>query len=268
MDMKLSSSLFILLSFYPFLVSCEDHVEKAEFSYVEGSSNGPKYWGRVRPEWVACSNGTTQSPIDIIHANAIYDPRLKSLKARYEPAHATLANSGHDIGLEWEKGSAGAIHINGTQFLLEEFHWHSPSEHTLDGYRYELEMHMVHRSADGRIAVVAMIYKVGLQDHFLLKVMDEIDDINDEKGSEEKVGLVNPDHAIDLERESYYRYFGSLTTPSCDEGVTWTVIKEVKTVSKAQLGMLRAAVEEEFEKNARPIQPLNQRQVYLFKNES
>ncbi|KAL4197072.1 hypothetical protein AMTRI_Chr04g186300 [Amborella trichopoda] len=231
--MKLSSSLFILLFFYPFLVSCEDHVEKAEF-FIHSTLFYP-------------------NPYPIYNFSWIFIEFL-CFACRQQ--------------LEWEKGSAGAIHINGTQFLLEEFHWHSPSEHTLDGYRYELEMHMVHRSADGRIAVVAVIYKVGLQDHFLLKVMDEIDDINDEKGSEEKVGLVNPDHAIDLERESYYRYFGSLTTPSCDEGVTWTVIKEVKTVSKAQLGMLRAAVEEEFEKNARPIQPLNQRQVYLFKNES
>ncbi|KAL4197078.1 hypothetical protein AMTRI_Chr04g186340 [Amborella trichopoda] len=170
-------------------------VEKAEFSYVEGSRNGPENWGRLRSKWVACSKGAMQSPIDIIHGNAINDHSLKSLKARYEPAQAKLPNSGHGIGLGWEKGSAGGIHINGTQFVLGEFHWHSPYEHTLDAFvsRYDLEMQMVHCSADGRIAVVAVIDKVGLQDHFLLK---------------------------------------------------------------------------EFEKNARPIQPLNQGQAYIFKNES
>ncbi|ERN07623.1 alpha carbonic anhydrase 4 [Amborella trichopoda] len=128
-------------------------------------------------------------------------------------------------------------------------------------------MHMVHQRSDGRTAVVAVIYKVGLQDHFLLKVTDAIEDITDKTGSEVKVGLVNPEDAIDLEREPYYRYLGSLTTPPCDEGVMWTVIKEVKTFSKEQLEKLRAAVEDGFENNARPIQPLNQRQLYIFNKE-
>ncbi|KAL4197098.1 hypothetical protein AMTRI_Chr04g186420 [Amborella trichopoda] len=167
-----------------------------------------------------------QSPIDLLQGRAEVLPNLGRLKREYKPAEAILMNKGHVIMLQWGEIGAGTIEINQTQYVLKQCHWHSPSEHSLDGSRYDLEMHMVHQRSDGRTAVVAVIYKVGLQDHFLLKVMDEIDDIDDEKGSEEQVGLVNPDHAIDLERESHYRYFDSLTTPSCDEGVTWTVIKE------------------------------------------
>ncbi|KAL4197086.1 hypothetical protein AMTRI_Chr04g186370 [Amborella trichopoda] len=223
-------SLFLYILQFLFSLFFPD---EKEFDYLEGSAKGPKHWGELHPEWKACSNGNMQSPIDLLQGRAEVLPNLGRLKREYKPAEAILMNKGHVIMLQWGEIGAGTIEINQTQYVLKQCHWHSPSEHSLDGSR-----------SDGRTAVVAVIYKVGLQDHFLLKVTDAIEDITDKTGSEVKVGLVNPEDAIDLEREPYYRYLGSLTTPPCDEGVMWTVIKEVKTISKAQLGMLRAAVEE------------------------
>ncbi|KAL4197081.1 hypothetical protein AMTRI_Chr04g186360 [Amborella trichopoda] len=149
-------SLFLYILQFLFSLFFPD---EKEFDYLEGSAKGPKHWGELHPEWKACSNGNMQSPIDLLQGRAEVLPNLRRLKREYKPAEAILMNKGHVIMLGWEKGSAGGIHINGTQFVLGEFHWHSPYEHTLDGY-----------CADGRIAVVAVIYKVGLQDHFLLKV--------------------------------------------------------------------------------------------------
>jgi carbonic anhydrase len=73
------------------------------------------------------------------------------------------------VQLQWE-GYAGYIEINGTQYELKQCHWHSPSEHTIDGQRFNMEAHMVHESSDGKIAVVGILYKLGRPDSFLSSV--------------------------------------------------------------------------------------------------
>ena len=71
--------------------------------------------------------------------------------------------------MKWE-GGAGYIQINDTQYVLQQCHWHSPSEHTINGRRFDLEVHMVHESSDGKIAVVGIMYKIGRPDSFLSSV--------------------------------------------------------------------------------------------------
>lgn len=71
--------------------------------------------------------------------------------------------------LEWE-GDAGHIEINGTEYKLKQFHWHSPSEHTIDGKKYDLEAHLVHETPQGQTAVVGILYKIGRADSFLSSV--------------------------------------------------------------------------------------------------
>ncbi|KAJ6937656.1 hypothetical protein NC652_012074 [Populus alba x Populus x berolinensis] len=149
--------------------------------------------------------------------------------------------------LKWESG-AGIIEINGTEYVLNQCHWHSPSEHTIDGERFALELHMVHESLDGKIAVVGILYKIGRPDSFLSSTV---------------VGVVDPRN-IKIGSRKYYRYLGSLTTPPCTENVVWTVVKKVRTVTKEQVQLLRVAVHDDSDTNARPLQPLNGRTVKLF----
>lgn len=68
-----------------------------DFSYIEGSTNGPENWGNLRPEWKTCGNGMEQSPINLCDDRVIQTPALGKLRTSYQAARATLKNNGHDI---------------------------------------------------------------------------------------------------------------------------------------------------------------------------
>ncbi|XP_073112378.1 alpha carbonic anhydrase 7-like isoform X1 [Elaeis guineensis] len=236
--------------------------DEREFSYEQGSPNGPDHWGEIHKEWATCNNGDMQSPIDLTHERVKILPGLGRLKRNYRASNATLKNRGHDIMLEWVEGG-GWIRINGNEYQLKQCHWHSPSEHTVDGKRFDLEIHMVHESSDEKIAVVGIIYKTGRPDTFLSELMEHIKEVADTEEKETNVGIVDPRH-IKIGSRKYYRYMGSLTTPPCTQGVVWTITKKVRTVSREQVRLLREAVHDSAENNARPIKPINQREIQFY----
>ncbi|KAI7728271.1 hypothetical protein M8C21_020913 [Ambrosia artemisiifolia] len=143
--------------------------DEPEFLYDVNSPNGPNHWGEINPEWSLCNNGDMQSPIDLTHKRVLTTSKLGRLDIDYKPANTTLINSGHDMALTWI-GGAGHIHINGTEYQLNEAHWHTPTEHTINGQRFNLELHLVHQSIDKKNAVVGILYKLGRPDSFLAKV--------------------------------------------------------------------------------------------------
>ncbi|KAA8518112.1 hypothetical protein F0562_015586 [Nyssa sinensis] len=253
----------LLLSSHSLLIICnafESEVDdETPFTYLEGTGKGPKKWGQIDPKWKVCDKGDMQSPIDLLDQRVKVFPNLGKLKREYKPAPATVKNRGHDITVAW-KGDAGKFNINGTDYKLLQCHWHSPSEHTFNGTRYHLELHIVHLNSRGEIAVVGITYKYGRPDPFLAKVMDHISSVVDE---EKDLGIVNPKD-IKFGSRKYYRYIGSLTVPPCTEGVIWTIVKKVRTVSREQVRALREAVHDGFEANARPIQQLDGRTILLY----
>ncbi|KAM7259736.1 hypothetical protein ACFE04_015477 [Oxalis oulophora] len=251
-------SFFILFSSQ---VTCQEIDDESEYNYDPNGDKGPEYWGGLNPEWYACGNGTMQSPIDLLNDRVIVDPCLGRLKRNYRPSNSTLKNSGHDISLEWE--DAGSIVLNWTEYYLQQIHWHSPSEHTIDGKRFDLEAHMVHQSSDGKVAVIGILYTIGQPDNFLASLEDDLLLIID--GNEESVvGKTNPMNVEIGSGQDYYRYIGSLTTPPCTEGVLWTIVTKVRTVSDEQVRLLRVAVHDAAYTNARPVQALNGREILLF----
>ncbi|KAI4322285.1 hypothetical protein L6164_021996 [Bauhinia variegata] len=228
--------------------------EIGEFSYDERSGRGPSRWGDLRANWFLCKNGTMQSPIALRDLKA--QLTLEGLQTNYQPSAATLVN----VELEWV-GGGGTLLINGTQFVLQQCHWHSPSEHTISGKRFPLEIHMVH-SAAGKIAVIGMLYWFGKSpDPFLEMFTNSIRNISRRPGAKRDVGIVDPNQ-ININGGEYYRYMGSLTTPPCNESVIWTVIRKGPTVTLEQVQLLRDAVYDK--SNARPLQPLNSRTVQLY----
>ncbi|XP_020592483.1 alpha carbonic anhydrase 7-like [Phalaenopsis equestris] len=258
------TSFLIALILLPPLSSGQEVEDEKEFSYDVGSENGPEKWGRIHEEWAACGVGKLQSPIDLKNERVQVVDGLGDLWRTYRPAPAVLKNRGHDIMLKWE-GEAGGLWINGTEYKLKQLHWHSSSEHTVDQRRYQLELHMVHESADKKLAVVGILYKLGRPDLFLAQLGNYIKKLTDvDEAAEEKVGLVDPWN-VKWGSRKYYRYMGSLTTPPCTEGVLWTIINKVRTVSKEQVKLLREAVHDEFEDNARPTQPTNGRDVFMYR---
>ncbi|CAK8571448.1 unnamed protein product [Lathyrus sativus] len=239
--------------------------DEHEFDYTKGSKKSPPYWGELKKEWAACKNGKMQSPIDMTNDNLKIVPNLGRIEKNYKPKNAILKNRGHDIQVKW-LGDAGSIKINGTKFFLHQAHWHSPSEHTIDGSRYEVELHMVHESpivnGKSETAVLGVLYKFGPSDPILTKLSKHIKAMVNNI-SETNIGDINPSEFV-CEGDEYYQYVGSLTVPPCTEGVIWTINKKVGTVSEDQVSLLRKAVQDHATKNARPLQPRNGRDILYY----
>ncbi|KAL9318203.1 hypothetical protein ACSQ67_014720 [Phaseolus vulgaris] len=246
-------------------ISAQEVEDESEFDYLKGSEKGPSRWGELKKEWETCKSGKMQSPIDLSSHRVKVVPKLGELKKHYKPQNATVKNRGHDIELKWGE-DAGSININATDFFLHQCHWHSPSEHTINGRRYDLELHMVHesKSKNGKtkIAVVGILFKIGRPDPILSKLSEIIKSMG-ENEVEKKIGVFDPSE-IKLGGKKYYRYIGSLTVPPCTEGVIWTINKKIKSVSRAQVNLLREAVHDHAELNSRPRQALNKRGIQLY----
>ncbi|KAK7396597.1 hypothetical protein VNO78_17720 [Psophocarpus tetragonolobus] len=260
--MKIAISLISIL----FCSTLTGALDEPEYGYNENSENGPQHWGDVKEAWAACKIGQMQSPIEL-SSKSLVIPNLGGLKYwNYRPQYATVSNRGQNVAVIWE-GDAGSIEINGTTFFLQQAHWHWPSEHTIDGRRYDLELHMVHVSPqpDGtnKTAVVGILYKYGSPDPLISKLGKYIRDIPEEN-EEKSVGMIDPSEIMKGSKV-YYRYMGSLTAPPCTEGIIWTVHKKIRTVSRGQVKLLMDTVLKYYAKNnARPLQPLNQREIQLY----
>uniref|UniRef100_A0A6N2L673 Alpha-carbonic anhydrase domain-containing protein n=1 Tax=Salix viminalis TaxID=40686 RepID=A0A6N2L673_SALVM len=250
--------LFIVLAPSIPLTTSQEVEEETEFNYDPNGEKGPAQWGRIHPEWGACSNGSMQSPIDLMSDSVDVVSHTWRIQRSYKPANATLRNRGHDMMLKWE-GGAGSIEINGTEYVLLQCHWHSPSEHTIHGKRLPLEAHMVHASLDGEVAVVGIMYMIGGPDSFLTS-LQSVAGANEQ---DTVVGVVDPRN-IKMGSMYYYSYIGSLTTPPCTENVLWAIAGKVSTATREQVRLLRVAVHDESDTNARPTQPINGRAVKIL----
>ncbi|XP_019083112.1 PREDICTED: alpha carbonic anhydrase 2-like isoform X3 [Camelina sativa] len=201
--------------------------DEREFSYERNKENGPEKWGKLKPEWKLCGKGELQSPIDLMNKRVRLVTDFQKLTKDYKPCNATLINRGHDMMLRFEEDEGpGSFKINGTEYKLLQLHWHSPSEHTINGRRFALELHMVHESKNGSMAVVTVLYKIGRPNSFLKLLEQKLVAITDQHDAERNVVMIDP-NKIKTESRNYYRYIGSLTTPPCTQNITWTILKKV-----------------------------------------
>uniref|UniRef100_A0A0D6QUY1 Alpha-carbonic anhydrase domain-containing protein n=1 Tax=Araucaria cunninghamii TaxID=56994 RepID=A0A0D6QUY1_ARACU len=234
-----------------------EQVNNTEWGYGCEGGVGPSEWGELSPEWSVCGNGKRQSPIRILsfEVTKIQQPYLQTL---YHPAPATLINDGNLLKLKWK---GGFLKIDSIIYELHEITFHTPSEHTINGIIYPLEMQMMHRDMrSGGMVNVAVLLKL---DEDKNKFLDQFWSYIPTLEGNQAVNIavdVNPKE-LDLDRK-HYRYEGSLTTPPCTEGVTWMVMKKIYKVSPMQVDLLYAALKSE---NSRPVQPLNGRVVYKIK---
>jgi carbonic anhydrase len=112
----------------------------------------------------------------------------------------------------------------------------------------------VHKDAEGRLAVVAVLLDRGSAQAIVQTVWNNLPL---EKGDEVRGGS-----RIDLsqllpEDRRYYTYMGSLTTPPCSEGVLWMVLKQPVQVSMEQVAIFSRL----YPMNARPIQQADGRLI-------
>ncbi|XP_062005729.1 alpha carbonic anhydrase 4-like [Rosa rugosa] len=247
-----------LLSGHPIRPVRGQGVKEIGYDYRQGSPKGPEHWGELKEEWKECKDRKLQSPVDLLPSNARKAiSRVDDLNMSYKPSNATMKHEGYAISIQWE-GDAGSIQINGTDYLLKRCHWHRSSEHFINGRSYDLELHMVHQSQNNDVAVVAFLYQSGNPDPFLSKISNDVSSLSGTK--EARLGVIDPS-LIKWPSSRFYRYMGSLTTPPCTEGVIWSVYEEVHSVSIEQLGLIEQV---DHGMNARPLQPLKNRDITLF----
>ncbi len=67
--------------------------------------------------------------------------------------------------------NGGGIRLGEQAYRLVESHTHNPSEHTIDGRRFVLEMHLVHRR-ESEIAVVGVLYRLGAPNPAIQAIID------------------------------------------------------------------------------------------------
>lgn len=214
-------------------------------------SHGPAHWADIAPENKMCAQGRLQSPFDI---TADISATLPSLGLNYNSVPMKLINNGHTIQID--QAGAGQLVVGGKSYKLLQFHFHAPSEYTINGKAYPLEVHLVHASDAGELAVVGVMFEEGAKNAELEKIWAHMPE---DKGENIVEGqMVNVKNLLPASK-SYYRFMGSLTTPPCSEGVNWHMMKNPITASKAQIEAFKAL----YPMNARPLQDENNRLVVL-----
>lgn len=214
----------------------------------------PQNWGELSPDYSACKNGRSQSPINISKDGVVATNGLEDIEFNYNSDANEIVNNGHTIQVNVKDGSS--IKIDGIVFNLKQFHFHTPSENMIEGKSFPLELHLVHASKDGELAVVALMLEEGMENKILSKIWDKMPHKAD---SSNTCGLSSSMLNEMLPRDkSYFRFNGSLTTPPCSEGVRWFVLKNYATISKEQIKEFFDVFGHE---NNRPTQPLNARKV-------
>jgi len=196
-----------------------------EFGYY--GPLGPSFWPALSPAWTVCGTGEIQSPIDFGRLTLLTH-RTRRLAADYGPTTGEIFNNGHTI--EIETAGTNVLSLDSVDYELDQFHFHTPSEHRFDGRGFDMEMHLVHKSPAGGTAVVGMFLKRGPSSGALSAVFENLPEVDAPLNT--RTSLPPFDLRTFLpQSQSNYRYLGSLTTPPCTEGVVWVVLEEVVTVS-------------------------------------
>ncbi len=209
---------------------------------------GPEHWGELSHDFAACSEGKEQSPIDV-PGTATVNPA--DLTFNYQPTAVNILNNGHTIQVNYDVGSS--LEVDGTTYNLLQLHFHATSEHTVGGKYSDMEMHLVHQSADGGYAVVGVMINRGAENAAFAPVWNNLPA---EEAEAQTVGgaSVNASDLLPAD-PTYFRYNGSFTTPPCTEGVKWFLMSNPVELSDAQI----ASFEQIYDGNFRPVQPFNDR---------
>ncbi|XP_029383233.1 carbonic anhydrase XVb [Echeneis naucrates] len=249
---SLAAAALVLCALVPSVLSASNTIA---WCYHDPSCNDTN-WPVISPRFC---NGSKQSPINIVTADATADANLTAFTfTNYDNVSVMdeIKNTGKTVRVSFRSGSSvsgGNLPeaYDGLQFHL---HWGNGSsvpgsEHTVNGKRYPMELHIVNikSSLNGNITQ-ALADPTGLAAlGFFIEVMPDAtaqpeswknltNYLTSISNKDEAVSLV-PAFSLDdllhgVDRTKYYRYYGSLTTPTCDEVIIWTVFKEPIKVSK------------------------------------
>jgi carbonic anhydrase len=210
---------------------------------------GPANWGKINPAWTKCGSGNRQSPIDIRDGIKV---DLEQITFDYHPSSFNVTDNGHTVQVM--VGSGNFLTVGNRTYELIQFHFHRPSEERINGKGYEMVVHLVHKDGEGRIAMLALLLERGKPQPVIQTVWNNL--------PLEKLDTAAPNETLDPQdllpaRREYYTFMGSMTTPPCNEGVLWLVMKEPVQASPQQMALFSRL----YPLNARPTQPSGGRMI-------
>ena len=232
------------ISLVAILAACSDS-SPVEWGYT--GPGAPERWASLSPDFAACANGKQQSPVDI---TGYVIGNLAPISPAFVNAEAVLHNDGRQVRAEYGPGNVSML--AGREYHLKSAHFHSPSEHKVDGETFPAELHLVHADSAGNLAVVGVLFRVGEASPVVQAILDAAPLSGETSKASVDLSAALP---TDL---SYYRYDGSKTTPPCDEPVDWYVLRRTMTLSQDQVDGLQAL---SGGPNNRPTQPIGARVI-------
>jgi carbonic anhydrase len=238
------------------------------WTHDPADETGPSKWGSLE-SYQLCAEGTSQSPIDL---GGAVPGSLPPLEFDYGAEPLIVENTGHTVEVPSQEAPEETLTIGDDVYSLDQYHFHVPSEHTVGGRRYDMEAHLVHADARGRIAVVAVFLDERkppspLVDEVIGSAPEEVGE-RSEPGRQASAAALLPTTSgggpSTIAR--YTTYSGSLTTPGCSEDVRWIVLADPLGVASASTERMREFVSglpgyDGYERNNRPTQPLNGRRI-------
>ena len=223
--------------------------ESVEWGY--SGAGAPEHWASLSDDYALCAEGTQQSPVDF---TGYEQGEAEPLSLEYSGHATSITNDGKFLRVDYLSGNT--FGVGPRSYQLKSAHFHTPSEHLIDGARYAAELHLVHENALGDLAVVGVLFTLGAASPVVQTVLDAAPPAGDTL-----FDIVEPNAAEYVPNDlSYYRYVGSKTTPPCDEPVEWFVMREQWTVSQEQVDGLTAI---SGGPNNRPVQPIGDRVITL-----
>lgn len=247
------------------------------WNHDPSSPIGPLHWADIDPGFSTCGTGLQQSPVNLEPASAaaLHGPPLR---LRYHASELAIENTGHVVEVAIPAGVEDVLRIGRDEYALTQYHFHAPSEHTIDGRHADVEAHFVHTNAAGDTAVVGLLFRIGHRPSPLLDtILLRAPRTSGTEGS--PLGEANPADLFDhiecahgrrghVHVDSFYGYDGSLTTPGCTENVRWSVVAGSGHVSPAAVARFHRVIAnfagyDGYPNDNRPVQPLNGRIVRL-----
>lgn len=239
------------------------------WNHDPASPLGPSHWATIG--YPVCGSGAAQSPVNIA-TSAVRPVPGPPLAINYATSALTIKNTGHYFEVPIPAGPANTLHIGNDSYQLVQYHFHTPSEHEVNGRLADVEAHFVHQDSQGAIAVVGVFFRTGASPNALLdKIFFSVPVTAYESVT---VGEASPADLFPGRSSgksttnvgSFYTYDGSLTTPGCTEGVRWFLLADGGRVSAAALRRSHYVISQfpyyhGYRNNNRPVLPLNGRVI-------
>ena len=227
--------------------ACNSYDQAVKWGY--DGPGAPEHWGSLSEEYAACADGKQQSPIDITG----YDRGdAVPISFSYSVDATAVRNDGKFVYADYAAGNT--LSVGQRTYGLKSAHFHSPSEHRIDGVSFAAELHLVHADADGNLAVVGLLFRPGAPSPVVQAILDAAPAAGDTIVD----GITLNARGYVLDEFGYYQYDGSKTTPPCDEPVDWYVMHQSKTISPEQVDSLLVL---SGGPNNRPVQPTGNRVI-------